>query len=76
MVEVNITLLGADSLNVDNIEDLTRPVHHTVLGNGIPLIEHLTNRNRLPDQGVRLTALSAPIRGVDSFLVRAVAVLC
>jgi arylformamidase len=75
MVEANIALLGVDSLNVDDIDDLTRPVHHTVLGNGIPLIEHLTNLNQIPDQGARLTALPAPIRGVGSFPIRAVAVL-
>jgi kynurenine formamidase len=75
MVEANIALLGADSLNVDNIENLSRPVHNTVLGAGIPLIEHLTNLNRLPDDGARLTALPAPIHGVGSFPVRAVAVL-
>jgi kynurenine formamidase len=75
MVEANIAVLGVDALNVDNVEDLTRPVHHTLLGNGIPLIEHLTNLNQLPDHGARLTALPAPVRGVGSFPVRAVAVL-
>jgi arylformamidase len=75
MVEANIALLGIDSLNVDDIEDSTRPVHNTVLGSGIPLIEHLTNLDRLPDQGARLTALPAPVHGVGSFPVRAVAVL-
>lgn len=75
MVKANIALLGIDALNVDNVEDLTRPVHHTVLGNGIPLIEHLTNLNRLPDQGARLTTLPAPVHGLGSFPVRAVAVL-
>ena len=75
LVEANVALLGVDALNVDNVEDLTRPVHHTLLSNGVPLIEHLTNLNRLPDQGARLTALPAPVRGVGSFPVRAVAVL-
>ncbi|MGQ0775780.1 MAG: cyclase family protein [Pseudonocardiales bacterium] len=75
MVEANVAVLGFDALNVDNVEDLTRPVHHTVLGNGIPLIEHLTNLDRLPDQGARLTALPAPVHGLGSFPVRAVAVL-
>ena len=75
MVETNIALLGVDALNVDNVEDLTRPVHYTMLGNGIPLIEHLTNLNQLPDHGARLTALPAPVHGVGSFPVRAVAML-
>jgi kynurenine formamidase len=75
MVDANVALLGIDALNVDNVEDLTRPVHDTVLGNGIPLLEHLTNLDRLPDRGARLTALPAPVRGLGSFPVRAVAVV-
>jgi kynurenine formamidase len=75
MVEANVALLGVDALNVDDVEDPTRPVHHTVLGNGIPLIEHLANLDRLPDHGARLTALPAPVRGLGSFPVRAVAIL-
>jgi kynurenine formamidase len=75
MVEANVALLGIDALNVDNVENPARPVHHTVLGNGIPLIEHLTNLDRLPDHGARLTALPAPVHGLGSFPVRAVAVL-
>jgi arylformamidase len=75
VVEANVALLGVDALNVDNVEDLTRPVHHTVLGNGIPVIEHLTNLDRLPDHGARLTVLPAPVHGLGSFPVRAVAVL-
>jgi arylformamidase len=75
MVEANVALLGIDALNVDNVEDPTRPVHDTVLGDGIPLLEHLTNLDRLPDRGARLTALPAPVRGLGSFPVRAVAAL-
>lgn len=75
VVEANIAVLGIDALNVDNIEDPDRPVHHTVLGSGIPLLEHLTNLDRLPDLGARLTALPAPVQGLGSFPVRAVAVL-
>ncbi|MGH4007745.1 MAG: cyclase family protein [Pseudonocardiaceae bacterium] len=75
VVEANIAVLGIDALNVDDVGDPARPVHHTVLGAGIPLIEHLTNLDRLPDQGARLTALPAPVHGLGSFPVRAVAVL-
>ena len=50
-------------------------MHDTVLGNGIPLLERLTNLDRLPDRGARLTALPAPVRGLGSFPVRAVAAL-
>ena len=75
LVEANVALLGVDALNVDDVTDPTRPVHDTLLRNGIPILEHLTNLAALPAQGCRLTALPAPVRGLGSFPVRAVAVL-
>jgi kynurenine formamidase len=75
LVDANVALLGVDALNVDDIADPARPVHSTLLANGIPIVEHLTNLGALPDDGFRLTALPAPVRGLDSFPVRAVAVL-
>lgn len=75
LVEANVALLGVDALNADDIEDPTRPVHDSLLRNGIPILEHLTNLSAPPDDGFRLTALPAPIRGLGSFPVRAVAVL-
>lgn len=38
VVEANVAVLGIDALNVDNVEDLDRPVRHTVLGHDIHLI--------------------------------------
>ena len=40
----------------------------------IPIIEHLTNQGTVPQEGSRLIALPAPLRGMASFPVRAVAV--
>jgi arylformamidase len=58
----------------------TRPIHtaqahHGLLGADIPIIEHLTNLKDVPDEDARLIALPAPISGMASFPVRAVAVL-
>lgn len=75
LVEANVALVGIDSLNIDDTADLTRPAHDRLLGAGIPVLEHLTNLDLLPDTGARLTALPAPVRGLGSFPVRAVAVL-
>ncbi|HWM00043.1 MAG TPA: cyclase family protein [Nocardioidaceae bacterium] len=75
LVDANVAVLGVDALNVDDITDPTRPVHNTLLGNDIPIVEHLTNLAALPDDGFRLTALPAPVRGMGSFPIRAVAVL-
>ncbi len=67
-------LVGIDSLNIDDPGDAARPAHHGLLGAGIPIIEHLTNLAAVPADGARLTALPAPVRGMASFPVRAVAV--
>ncbi len=74
LVEADVALVGIDSLNIDNTADLTRPTHQQLLGAGIPIVEHLTNLDQLPDTGARLTALPVPVRGMGTFPVRAVAV--
>jgi kynurenine formamidase len=74
LVAANVALAGIDSLNIDDPADPARSVHHRLLGNDIPIIEHLTNLASVPDHGARLTALPAPVRGMASFPVRAVAV--
>ncbi len=43
------------------------------LGTVIPIIEHLTNLGTVPQEGAGLIALPAPVRGMASFPVRAVA---
>ncbi len=40
LVEAGVVLVGIDSLNIDDIGDLARPVHSTLLGAGIPIVEH------------------------------------
>jgi kynurenine formamidase len=66
--------VGIDSLNIDDPTDPERPAHFGLLKAGIPIIEHLTNPEAVPDDRARLTALPAPVRGMASFPIRAVAV--
>ncbi|WP_327097965.1 cyclase family protein [Nocardia vinacea] len=73
LVAANVALVGIDSLDVDDTSLPTRPCHHTLLGAGIPIIEQLTNLDAVPDTGARLVALPAPVRGMGSFPIRAVA---
>jgi kynurenine formamidase len=76
LVAADVLLVGIDSLNIDDVDDLRRPAHHTLLGAGIPIIEHLTALDQIPDGApARLTALPAPFRGMGTFPVRAVAVV-
>ncbi len=74
LVDANVALVGIDSLNIDDPTDPRRPAHHRLLGADIPIIEHLTRLDSVPDEGARLTVLPAPVRGMASFPVRPVAV--
>ena len=64
-------LVGIDSFNIDDTADMARPVHTTLLGAGIPIVEHMTNLAALPDTGFRFTAVPPKIRGMGTFPVRA-----
>lgn len=66
-------LVGIDSLNIDDTGDLHRPVHTTLLGAGIPIVEHLCHLDRLPVSGFRFSAVPPKVRGMGTFPVRAFA---
>jgi len=74
LVDANVALVGIDSLNIDDPSDPDRSAHNRLLGADIPIIEHLTNLQAVPDAGARLTAVPPPARGMASFPVRAIAV--
>ena len=68
-------LVGIDSYNIDDSRGRSRPVHTLLLGAEIPICEHMTGLERLPDSGFRFTAAPPKLRGMGSFPVRAYAVL-
>lgn len=68
-------LVGIDSMNIDSTRDPTRPVHTTLLRAGIPIVEHLCNLERLPDEGFRFFAAPPRLVDVGSFPVRAFALV-
>ena len=68
------TLVGIDSLNIDDTNDGTRPVHTTLLANGIPIVEHLCNLEGVADEGARFFAPVLKIKSCGTFPVRAFAV--
>ncbi len=65
------TLVGIDSLNIDDTSGGTRPVHTVLLGAEIPIVEHMTNLAALPIDGFRFTAVPPKVRGMGTFPVRA-----
>ncbi len=66
-------IVGIDSLNIDDIEDLRRPVHSTLLGAEIPIVEHMTRLHTLPDTPFSFYAVPVKVRGMGTFPVRAFA---
>ena len=68
-------IVGIDSCNIDNMHVRARPVHTVLLGAGIPICEHMTGLDRLPDSGFRFTAAPPKVKGMGTFPVRAYAVV-
>ena len=75
LVDEGATLVGIDSLNIDSTSDGNRPVHSTLLGNDIPIAEHLTNLAALPENNFRFFAVPAKVEAFGSFPVRAFAMV-
>jgi kynurenine formamidase len=68
-------LVGIDSLNIDDTEDRTRPAHSLLLAAGIPIVEHLTALDQLPDGRFRFFAVPPKFVGMGTFPVRAFAMI-
>jgi arylformamidase len=73
--EAGVAMVGIDSLNIDDTADLRRPVHTTLLGSDIPIVEHLTGLAQLPAHGFRFFAVPVKVRAFGTFPVRAFALL-
>jgi kynurenine formamidase len=71
LVGEGATLVGIDSLNIDDTADPRRPVHTGLLAAGIPVCEHLTGLERLPTTGALFHAAPVMVEGMGTFPVRA-----
>jgi kynurenine formamidase len=69
------SLVGIDSLNIDDTADLHRSAHSVLLRRDIPIVEHLCGLERLPDAGFRFFAVPVKVRAFGTFPVRAFAVI-
>jgi kynurenine formamidase len=73
-VDQGVTLVGIDSLNIDDVESGgERPAHSLLLAAGIHVVEHLTSLDELPESGVEITVVPPKIEGFGTFPVRAFA---
>lgn len=70
-----VALVGIDSYNIDDTRDGRRPVHTTLLGANIPIVEHMTNLDCLPDRSFRFHAAPVKVKNFGTFPVRAYAVV-
>jgi len=68
-------LAGVDFLVIDDTTDPTRPVHVTLLGADILIVENLTNLANLPRSGFIFHAAPIKYAGAAAFPVRAYAVV-
>ena len=68
-------LVGIDSHNIDDTRGRSRPVHTTLLGADILIVEHLCNLDKLPASGYYFNAVPPKFKGAGTFPVRAYAKL-
>lgn len=73
--DCGVKLVGIDSMNIDDTRGKSRPVHSTLLGAGILIVEHLRNLAALPDAPFLFSAVPPKVKGMGTFPVRALAKL-
>lgn len=73
LVDGGAALVGIDSANIDSTSGGTRPAHSLLLKAGIPLVEHMARLDQLPDGPFEFFAIPAPVVGLGTLPVRAVA---
>ncbi len=75
LADKGAALVGIDSYNIDDTDDLTRPAHSILLRAGIPIVEHMCNLGELPLNGFRFFAVPVKVKGMGTFPVRAFAIV-
>jgi kynurenine formamidase len=75
LADCGAVLVGIDSLNIDDTSGGGRPAHSILLGADIPVVEHLCNLDKLPDQGFRFFAVPAKVVRFGTFPIRAFAIV-
>lgn len=71
LVKAGAIMVGIDSFNIDSVADGERPVHTILLGNDIPICEHMRGLSAVPDEGGRFSAVPVKVKGFGTFPVRA-----
>jgi kynurenine formamidase len=70
--EAGAVIVGVDTYNIDDTTDMRRPVHTTLLGADIPIVEHMCDLEHIPDgQAFKFFAVPVKVKGFGTFPVRA-----
>ena len=75
VVARGVKALGCDLASPDDPKDLTRPVHMVLLGQGIPIMEHVAHLDVLPRARFQFVGVPLRIRGATGSPIRAIAII-
>jgi arylformamidase len=75
LADSGVALVGIDSHNIDDVQDLRRPVHSILLEQEILIVEHMTNLAPLPPSDFKFFAVPVKVKGFGTFPVRAFAII-
>lgn len=75
LADSKVAFVGIDTYNIDDTADGARPAHTILLGNRIPICEHMCGLEQLPESGFRFHAAPVKVKAFGTFPVRAYAVL-
>jgi kynurenine formamidase len=75
LFDSGVALVGIDSHNIDDVQNLRRPVHSILLRNEIPIVEHMTNLAALTQADFKFFAVPVKVKGLGTFPVRAFAIV-
>lgn len=67
--------VGIDSYNIDDTKGKARPCHSILLHEDIPICEHMTGLNDLPDDNFKFFAVPVKVKGMGTFPVRAFGII-
>jgi kynurenine formamidase len=74
--EAGAVIVGVDTYNIDDTDDKRRPVHTTLLGANIPIVEHMCDMERIPDdRPFKFFAVPVKVKDFGTFPVRAFAMM-
>lgn len=75
LMQFRLKGIGLDAISIDETESSELPIHHIVLGNGLIIIENLTNLEDLIGKNFNFSCLPLKIEEADGSPVRAVGII-